>query len=927
MIHIFSRFSDFSLSVRVTTIVLTMVVILAGGAIYFIEQREQHELLTDLGTRLNDRARFADQEFRDDIESLRQSVLFLSRTPPIQSIIHTEKDPVASTVWKKRLLAIFKAFAETHPFYYQIRYIGVKDQGLELVRVDRTDGKVVATSSQDLQHKSHRDYFQDTLSYRAGEVYLSEINLNREHKKIQVPHVRTLRASTPVYDEKSGRLFGMIVINVDIGSFIDKLNFDIPEEAQTYLLNSDGDYLYHPVARKAFGFDLGQRYRWLDEYDESPLVNNKLSKNNALQRMTSLIGDFFIASAAIHLDPEKPEKFLTVVYAMSEGEINKLVAHKRIVIIVSLLSIALFISVTLFMVLRRLFLPLTHLTETAQKLGEGSIEIKLPYVTQGEIGAFVKAFNQMLFRIRRREEEIITLNLELARREDFLNKIIETVPEAILVVDQNGRIIKINQRVGRLFGYTLKQLQGQSIEILMPESLRNRHVAFRKEYYENAEPRMMGQGRDLDGLRSDGSVFPLEIGMAPMWMEGDMFVIVSMVDITERKRMERALKTTQEEFFRLITSNVKDYAIIMLDPEGRVLTWNEGAERIEGYKAKEILGRSAEIFYLQKDVEAGTFSKLLEIAKETGHYEGCGWRLRQDGSRFYTDLVITAMRDDEGNLIGFTKIDHDITERRKIQEELKLLNSDLENRVHERTAELAMANRELDSFAYAVSHDLRAPLRAMMGFSEALIEDFGGQIPDEAQEYLSEISKASENMSELVDGLLALSRNTRGELHKNRFDISALAEEICQELILQGEGINAEYEIEPGLMVEGDIRTLKIVLRNLLSNAFKYSADQEYPHVRFFHEQRSDGLVYCVSDNGAGFDMAHSDRMFKPFQRLHRQDEFPGIGIGLATVQRIIHRHGGEIYAFSSPGQGAEFYFTLPSNSEITESDEKDIIG
>ncbi|MBI4791855.1 MAG: response regulator [Deltaproteobacteria bacterium] len=253
-----------------------------------------------------------------------------------------------------------------------------------------------------------------------------------------------------------------------------------------------------------------------------------------------------------------------------------------------------------------------------------------------------------------------------------------------------------------------------------------------------------------------------------------------------------------------------------------------------------------------------------------------------------------------------------ITGRQRTMQELLRLNADLERRVEARTIELTAANRELESFAYAVSHDLRAPLRAMTGFSQALLEDYASRLDGEAKVFLEQITIAVRKMGELIDGLLILSRCTRGELRHDRLDLSALAAAILDELALTEPGRTVARQIEPRLAASGDERMIGVVLRNLLGNAWKYTAKTAEPLIRIYTEQQGDEHFFCVADNGAGFDMGHADKLFQPFQRLHRQDEFPGLGIGLATAQRIIHRHGGELRAVAEPGRGAIFSFSLP---------------
>ena len=229
-------------------------------------------------------------------------------------------------------------------------------------------------------------------------------------------------------------------------------------------------------------------------------------------------------------------------------------------------------------------------------------------------------------------------------------------------------------------------------------------------------------------------------------------------------------------------------------------------------------------------------------------------------------------------------------------------------------AKLEAANKELEAFAYAVSHDLRAPLRALSGFSHALMEDYGPKLTGEAHVFLGQITLASRRMGELIDGLLTLSRSTRGELQWAEVDLSARAELILDEHAKAEPSRLVTWTVEPGLIARCDSRLIEVVLTNLLDNAWKYTGGTAAPKVRFYAEHRGDEQIYCVSDNGAGFDMRHAAKLFQPFQRLHRQDEFPGIGIGLATVQRIVHRHGGRIQATAAPGKGAVFSFSLQSD-------------
>lgn len=285
---------------------------------------------------------------------------------------------------------------------------------------------------------------------------------------------------------------------------------------------------------------------------------------------------------------------------------------------------------------------------------------------------------------------------------------------------------------------------------------------------------------------------------------------------------------------------------------------------------------------------------------------------RPDGSVFWLNTSKIPLCDSNGEVYGVLGTYEDITDRKEKEHEIKELNATLEERVEDRTQELDAINKELESFSYSVSHDLRAPLRAINGFGEALYEDYSDKLDEEGRDYLRRMHTATLRMGRLIDDLLALSRVTRGKIKKSATDISALAWQVIEELKANEEDKSIEFNVTPNLTAECDEHLIEVVLTNLINNAIKFTNGKKDRKIVFGTTKIDNGLAYYVRDNGAGFDPLYKAKLFSPFQRLHAATEFEGVGVGLATAQRIIHRHGGLAWAEGAVDKGATFYFTLP---------------
>jgi PAS domain S-box-containing protein len=356
-------------------------------------------------------------------------------------------------------------------------------------------------------------------------------------------------------------------------------------------------------------------------------------------------------------------------------------------------------------------------------------------------------------------------------------------------------------------------------------------------------------------------------------------------------------------------------SVVITDPAGRIEYVNPKFCEITGYARGEVAGNTPAILKSSL-TPAGTYQDLWRTI-----LSGCEWRgellnRKKNGDLFWENTLISPLKDDQGAITHFIAVKEDITERKRAEEEIGRLNASLEQRVAERTRQLAASNKELESFSYSISHDLRAPLRGINGFAHLMEESCHGCTKTDAVGYLSRIQRASTRMGDLIDGMLDLARITRTRIDCQPTDLSDMVRMILDDLADAEPDRQVQVEVQEGIAADADATLLRNVLQNLLGNAWKFTAKHGKARIAFGCRQENDEAVYFISDNGAGFDMRYADKLFGAFQRLHGPQEFDGTGIGLATAQRIIHLHGGRIWAEGQPGKGATFYFTLPDSRD-----------
>jgi PAS domain S-box-containing protein len=353
---------------------------------------------------------------------------------------------------------------------------------------------------------------------------------------------------------------------------------------------------------------------------------------------------------------------------------------------------------------------------------------------------------------------------------------------------------------------------------------------------------------------------------------------------------------------------VQEYAIFMLSPQGNVVSWNKGAERIKGYKFNEILGKHFSCFYPAEDIAEGKPEQELRTAIDRGQMKGEGWRVRKDGQRFWANVVITALFDKEGCLKGFAKISRDMTEAKRIEQALSDKNTELQ----ESAEELARSNKDLQQFAYIASHDLQEPLRMVASFTQLLADRYHDKLDQDAQDFIKYAVDGATRMQALISDLLTYSRLDRQEKPFQLTDCDQILDRVLLNLKVAIADSRAVITRDSLPMIMADGIQVGQLLQNLLGNAIKFRS-QTPPRVHVTSRQSGNEWKVSVQDNGIGISPEHRERVFLIFQRLHTTAEYPGTGIGLAICKKIVERHGGRIWIEPSPAGGSIISFTLPT--------------
>lgn len=531
----------------------------------------------------------------------------------------------------------------------------------------------------------------------------------------------------------------------------------------------------------------------------------------------------------------------------------------------------------------------------------GNIEITALHDDHRNVIGFVKICRDYTDR-KLAEDELQSHAQKLEKLEDKFRSLLESAPDAMVIVDETGVIQLVNAQTESMFGYSREDLIGKTVELLMPDRYEKAHYGHRYHFFTSPKVRQMGEGFELFGKKSSGQEFPVEISLSPLETDEGRLVSAAIRDITNRKKAE--------EKFRNLLEAAPD-AIIIVNDKGVIQLVNVQTEKLFGYHRSEIIGKRIEMLMPERYQGSHQDHRTNYFGRPKVRQMGSGLELfgkRKNGEEFPLEISLSPLETEEGMLVSSAI--RDISEKKRLENEIREANINLEKKVQQRTMELEVKNKELAQFAYVASHDLQEPLRTTSSFVELLREKCYGRLDGEADQFIDYIIQASDRMRTLINDLLEYSRIGR-KTSLQIVNCQTILSEVMADLdnsIKEQEAVITSTELP---VINGYATELKQLFQNLISNSVKFRNKNSPPQIHIRAHKKDEYWEFAVQDNGIGIEAKHKDRIFVIFQRLHTRTEYEGSGIGLSHCKKIVELHGGRIWVESRPGEGSTFYFTI----------------
>jgi PAS domain S-box-containing protein len=807
------------------------------------------------------RLSLASQSITRDLREVITDLRFLSKLQILADYINTES-PTAQTLLENSFVNV----AESARIYDQVRFID--RHGREKIRVNFHAGSAVRVPTGQLQDKSQRFYVKDALKLASGDIYISRLDLNMEQGHIEQPFKPVIRVATPVFNT-AHELKGIVVLNYLAKQLLNNFrDFMAGSWGEATLVNARGYWLFSPNTEDEWGFMLGHDNSFANRY---PDAWNHIMQHDA-GLLTSSSG-LFMFSTARPYDPHTlrdldisrgnlTERYWKLIerippqllnYSLLEALAARSGELLGLMALVGVLSLLLAALRTKYVANSKALRESESRLAAAQCLAHmGNWVWNIP---TGELSWSEETYN--IFGLTHQHNISYEQFIAMVHPDDRT-----TVSQAIDAALQRKAEYDIEHRIVRA---------------------------------DNTSRIVHGHG----GVTFDKSGAPIR-----------MFGTIQ--DVTERKAIENKLRDNEERF-RQLAVHIDDVFWLTEWPQNRVIYVSPAFERIWGLTAQQLY--EAPMIWTQSIVvedRPRVEQVFMEIEASDG-FDITYCILRPDGDARWIHDRAFLIRNAQADVYRIAGVASDITNRIKTEQELKNYKEHLEDLVTERTVELQLSIKALESLNYSLAHDLRAPLRAVTSFSQILSEEASPKLTAGEQDHIHRITKAGKHMALLLDGMSELGRISRQPLTHRAVDLSAIAQQVAEQLQRNQPQRSIEVQITPRLQCLGDLGLLTIAVKNLLENAWKNTANCPQAQIEFGVLTDDDSKVYFVRDNGIGFDMSHANHLFEPFQHFHQSDDPQGTGIGLAAVHRIIQRHRGRIWAESGENAGATFFFTLPA--------------
>lgn len=687
------------------TLLLLVIVSLVGTLIH--QQNSEALLKRELAI-LGFQSQQYYQSINNQIASIADDVRFISSVAPLMDIMRASMEPdsllekVALSEARNRLSEIFKNLLKSHSSYFQVRFIGVENNGLELVRVDRIGGEIVAVAEKDLQHKANRGYFQHTIGHSQGELYLSEIDLNREHGQISQPVTRTLRISTPIYHPQSAQLFGIVIINVDVGPILDQLQEMVKSPSIIYLVNGSDDFLIHPDKSRTFSFEYDTRYQLAQELPELANIRQSIHSGPEGEISKVVVNDSsFLVASLLQLKitgyTDQDKNLLLIIKVPTSAALSEINHIRNNSILLTLLLLALGIAFILLFT-RRLIRPLEMITRQVEDYRSGIIQLEAIEHQQDEVGTLASAFHSMT-------ERISAQNYKLAEREKRLSAVMNSAVDCIIIINDQGVIDSTNPAVETLLGYSSKELVGKNVKMLAAAPHDEKHDQYIEQYLKGGPMLMIGLAREMMARHKDGTLIPVLLSVSEFQVGEQHYFSGIIRDIRLQKEVENQLLQNkielegrvrvrtkeltavnlqlQEEvkqhkqaneklnLFGKIFENTRE-GIMVTDAALEIIEVNEAFTRITGWCKEEVIGKTPD-FLKSKHYSDAFYENMQLRLINNGFWSGEIWERNKDGTIHPKWLSINSVTNQQGVVTHYVSIFSDISELKEAEKKLERL--------------------------------------------------------------------------------------------------------------------------------------------------------------------------------------------------------------------------------------------------------------